>query len=257
MWKSEQLLRKCLSALLVAVLFVAFAARQSVPHAEHGILFLFGGMESAEFPSFFAIILYAILLFPQLLIFGSIIPGDINRAAVFIFPRATSRMHWYLSKVGAVAIGVLGYNILLLAVYALGLRVIGVPVYSTETLWLTMTAVLFSAVFNYLVFVLLANVMGLRISQSYVLLIVLLVSIPGQLLINTIRGVPLLTVLYPSSQTVLSLHDIPKLVPLIEEYFRKAIPGFSIGLSAVYNLVFCTMVIIGGAFLVKRQNLTV
>lgn len=240
------------AALLVLVMLYFRA-----PTVEYALVFTFGGMLPTDVPNFLFIAMYSVVLIVPFVFFGGILPEDMDRAAVFIFPRSLSRFRWYAKSIGRVLIHSFFYFSLLIVTFIGGLLLFKVPVQETQMLFHSLAWIILLVVLNHLVFSLLANVLALRLKQVYIFLLIWFVYVPGQIMVNRVVTSPLLKMLYPSSHAVISLHDVGDLKTHFSPIFDAAIPSFTIAMSTLYNVTLLVIIIVLGAFVIERKNLTI
>lgn len=244
-------------ALAFALLLAAISVNFDITSVEQGLIICFGGLGSSDVLNFWQVLLCGIVWLPPLLIFGSRLADRLNRAAVYIFPRTQSRMQWYAKELCTLAVCVCNYYTLLISTYIFSVIIFGVSVFQTGTLRASLMAILGAVFLNQLALIISSNVMHLRVQPHFVILFLVVLYFPGQIVINWQQNLPWLKMLYPASQTALSLHKLPELNELMDFYFERAIPGFSVTFSVAYNVILITLIISVGAHFLRKKNLTV
>lgn len=240
-----------------ALLLVAISANFGITSVEQGLLICFGGLGSLDMLSFWQILLCGIVWFPPLIIFGSRLADQLNRAVVYIFPRTQSRMRWYAKEIRITAIYACIYYLLLLMIYIASLILLDISISQPHTMHVALTAILGAVVLNQLALIICSNVLHLKVQAHFVILFLVVLYFPGQIAMNWPHNLPWLKMLYPPSQTALSLHNIPELNELMGFYFERTIPGFSVTFSVAYNVILITLIISLGAHFLRKKNLTV
>lgn len=245
----------CLWAIPVAALFFLFSLHAPI---EKSLLQIFGG-KGAEDASYliYQSILNGLIYVVPLQLFGNLLPDGMSRAAVFIFPRAHSRIRWYAKELLTVVFLTLLYDVLLLGGLTGALIMSGAQFYSVKTLATILGSIFLSTCLHHLGCTVMANVMGLVFSSKDVVMCVTILALTGPAVMLFLKDLPILLRIYPAAHAAIWPHEIPLLQRLFKSYFEKAIPGFSVSISAVYNIAYILLFTIVGARIMRQRNLTI
>jgi hypothetical protein len=248
-------LRPCLWAVGLSACLVLTGLNMGAATAEQMLLGLLGGMNMDGFPSLLLVAAYNLIILSQLFLFGARMPQTVDAAAVFLFTRSYGRARWFFKQSGAVLALSLAFSLVLAAGLTLGAAAVGVPVRDGGTFAALLLTLVPTAWLGNAVFVLLANVVGLWCGPALSLLLVWVLYMPGQILAGLSQGADLLVKLYPSTQTVLPLHEAPPaLADVIDGLFARAVGGFTPLFSLGYNMAFIALILFAGRALIRRRD---
>lgn len=249
--------RLCLWGAAFGAVAALFALNAGAENVEQVVLIALGGLAGEEI-SIIGLILFALPILGQLMFFSGIVGRDLDRAAALIFTRSFSRKRWMAHKLFAGFLcALLFYAAAVLAAAAVPL-LFGVSAAGVKTLLAACGALLLTAGLSGAGFVTLANALCLRMKQNAAFLITLLAYMLAQPLFIILGGAwgGWLIKLYPSAQALGSLHDIPALAFAAPEFFEYALDGFTITFTAVYQILFISVVAAVGVRLADNGDYT-
>lgn len=249
--------RLCPWGLAFGAVAALFALNAGAENAEQVVLIALGGLAGEEI-SIIGLILFALPILGQLMFFSGIVGRDLDRAAALIFTRSFSRGRWMAHKLWAAFLcALLFYAAAVLAAVAVPL-LFGVGPAGVKTLIAACGVALLTAGLCGAGFVVLANALCLRMKQNAAFLITLLAYLLAQPLFIVLGGAcgGWLIKLYPSAQALGSLHDIPALAFAAPEFFEYALDGFTLPFTAVYQILFLSVVAAVGVRLADNGDFT-
>lgn len=250
-----RLLRRCFLAVPLGLLFSVTVNLYGTENLEHLLISTLGGLVFKNTPPLLMAAQFTIAQLLPFFLFGSLFSSELDRAAVYLFPRSFSRSWWMLSKSVTVLCAALLFYILMVASILGSAALLGIPALSFSTLCATCFALIGTAGLCQAAFILLSNVMSLKMHSSISLLLTWFFFTPAQMLAGLLpKQAEMAVMLYPASQAVLLLHDIPTLGPLFSEQLQYALSGFTQQFSVFYNIMLLSCVTILGLSFIRRHD---
>jgi hypothetical protein len=255
--KESLVFKKCFWAFGLGALLVLCGSIFRFETAEEFLACMLGGVTTNEIPSFWMVVLYNISILLQFVLFGSLVSGDMDQSALFLFSRSYSRRRWILKRMFLIVVCSLLFTVIAICTVTAGSVIFGVPVHHTAAWMQTAADLLVSMGLCNVVFLLAINIFSLKAKVTSCLLVAWILYMPGQILMNLLPNSGILISLYPSSQAVFGLHDIPRLSSLFDWYFQYAIAGFTPLFSLGYNLFMMITLGFVGLVFVKKHDFTI
>lgn len=180
--RNRGLYGKALWGLAAGVLLALCNVQDRPVCVEQLLICVFGGVMSPEGPEIHQMLVLAVPMLLQLMLFGSAVQEDMEQSAVFLFTRSYSRRTWMLQKLASATGASLLFGVgAILAAAAAG-AVYGIPVQSFGLLARTLFCLLITGALWQTALILLMNVLCVRFKPIFPLLILWAVYIFGQFL---------------------------------------------------------------------------
>jgi len=251
-----RLWRQHVAAAALSATLVAFACMMRFGSVEKTVIAVLGGMYTAEIPSVIVVALYNATIISHLFLFGSVISKDLDRSAVFLFSRSYSRKRWLARKSGEAVLRSILFSAVLTLGVVIGSMAAGIGVHSWSQLAKLLLQVCMSVWMCNAAFVLLANILGLRLKPFLAVAAAWIIYMPGQLLLSLSHFPETLAKLMPSSQSVLALHSLPSgLTDIWDSFFDHALRGFTPLFSFGYSATLIAALLVAGLLCLRRRDI--
>lgn len=205
--RNRGLYGKALWGLAAGVLLALCNVQDRPVCVEQLLICVFGGVMSPEGPEIHQMLVLAVPMLLQLMLFGSAVQEDMEQSAVFLFTRSYSRRTWMLQKLASATGASLLFGVgAILAAAAAG-AVYGIPVQSFGLLARTLFCLLITGALWQTALILLMNVLCVRFKPIFPLLILWAVYIFGQFAAGPLlrAGAKTALALLPFAQGLLAL----------------------------------------------------
>lgn len=197
------------------------------------------------------------LVFPQfyiLLILGNYLEQNLQKQAVFIFTRTSSRVKWLLQGIKKITLYVFIYcTLIILTIWIFGI-VFNLNNKSNANLFTLLFSQFLIMFFSYLFLIILTNILSIKYSSTHCIPLIFTCNL--FLYFSSIRFIEskIVSSLIPSIHSLLFLHDLKSIVR-VEEPLKFYIEGFYICTSIMYYLIFIIAFIILGFIWIRKKDI--
>lgn len=246
---------KALWGLAAGVLLALCNVQDRPACVEQLLVCVFGGVMSPEGPEIHQMLVLALPMLLQLMLFGSAVQEDMEQSAVFLFTRSYSRRTWMLQKLASVAGGSVLFGVgAILAAAAAG-AVHGIPVQSFGLFVQTLLCLLVTGTLGQTTLILLMNVLCVRFKPVFPLLLLWASFVFGQFAAGLLlrAGAKTALALLPFAQGLLVLHT-GTLAEKMPELFLGGADFFTAVFSLAYQLVLIAAVCFMGVRMIRKKD---
>lgn len=228
----------------------------SVSSISEFLIAVFGGPVSIEYDPI-SIIVFSLPFYIYLYMFIDIINFNENGAYVYIFTRGINKLKWLVSKSITLLSCSIFYYLLLFCSSLIVPLLLHVPLGPDKLFFETLKALLFIHIIGSTMILFTANMICLKTKKTLVFFFILCFVLIGQFLYILIPKPFSNYIIYilPTTQFMITLHDIPILRLQWQDYFPRYAPGFSIWYSLIYSSLVIVVNLILYQYRMKKMDL--